>query len=150
MKIAVWMIIIIISHLHQQKLVHEESYTEKECQLWLVNSQHNQSICSCMYMHAYYIHETLYIQKYVHHCWIFLNQVCAGHRSAHAWFLKIVPVQTSVCICVCVCPPPRLLITSGMIWTPYNWLNKFYSRYMAIIVVIINGHGLGIDTCCRH
>ena len=56
MNIVICMIIIIISHLHQQKLVHEESYTEKECQLQLVNSQHNQSICSCMYMHAYYIH----------------------------------------------------------------------------------------------
>ena len=21
-----------------------------------------------------------------------------------------------VCVCVCVCPPPRMLITSGMIW----------------------------------
>ena len=26
---------------------------------------------------------------------------------------------------VSVCPPPRLLITSGVIWTPYDWLNKF-------------------------
>ena len=55
-----------------------------------------------------------------------------------------------VCVCVCVCPPPRLLITSSMIWTPYDWLNKFYSCYMAIVVVIINGRDLGIDTCHRH
>ena len=61
----------------------------------------------------------------------FLNQ-------AHAWFLEIDLVRTSVCVfacvcvrvCVCVCPPPRLLITSGVIWTPYDWLNKFYSCYM--------------------
>ena len=53
-----------------------------------------------------------------------------------------------MCVCVCVCPPPRLLITSGMIWTPYDWLNKFYSCYMAIVVVIVNRRGLGIDT--RH
>ena len=39
---------------------------------------------------------------------------------------------------------PRLLITSGMIWTLYDWLNKFYSCYM----VIIDGYGLGIDMRC--
>ena len=33
-----------------------------------------------------------------------------------AWFLEIVSVQTSVCVFVCVCPPPRLLITSGVMW----------------------------------
>ena len=33
-------------------------------------------------------------------------------NQAHAWFNKIVSVQTSVC----VCPPPRLLITSGVMW----------------------------------
>ena len=55
---------------------------------------------------------------------------------------------------MCLCPPPRLLITSGMMWrdmgTPYDWLNNFYSRYMAIVVVIVNGRGLGIDTRHRH
>ena len=58
---------------------------------------------------------------------VFLNQ-------ARAWFLKVVSVWTSVCVCVCmcvcvrvcvracvcvcvcVCLPPRLLITSGMMW----------------------------------
>ena len=42
----------------------------------------------------------------------FLNQ-------ARAWFLKIVSVRMSVCVfvCACVCVrPPRLLITSGMMW----------------------------------
>ena len=75
-------------------------------------------------------------------------------QLARAWFLKIDPVQiigmracvcVCLCVCMCVCPCPRLLITSGVIRTSYNWLNKFYSCYMAIIVVIINGHGLGID-----
>ena len=56
-----------------------------------------------------------------------------------------------VCLCVCVCvyvrvcPPPRLLLTSGMIWTPYDWLNKLYSCYMATVVCIVNGRGFGID-----
>ena len=42
-------------------------------------------------------------------------------------------------VCVCVCLLPRLLITSGMIWTLYDWLNKFYSFYMAAVVIIHSG-----------
>ena len=58
----------------------------------------------------------------------FLNQARAGCRPARAWFLKVEPVRiVSMCVCVCVCvcacacacacacPPPRLLITSGVI-----------------------------------
>ena len=61
---------------------------------------------------------------------------------------------SSNCFCadigmfLCVCLPPRLLITSGMIWTPYDWLNKFYSCYMAAVVVIDDGHGLTAEA--RH
>ena len=72
---------------------------------------------------------------------------------ACVWFLKIVSVQTSVCVFVCVCPPPRLLITSGVMWRdmdPYDWLNKFYSCYMVTVVVIVNGRGLGIVTRRTH
>ena len=52
---------------------------------------------------------------------------------ALAWFLKIDPVRivsmcvclcvcvcvrvyVCMCVCACVCLPPRLLITSGMMW----------------------------------
>ena len=59
-------------------------------------------------------------------------------------------VCVCVCVCVCVSLPPRLLITSGVIWTSYDWLNKFYSCCMATIVVIVNGHGLSIGTHHRH
>ena len=58
-----------------------------------------------------------------------------------------------MCVFVCVCPPPRLLITSGVMWCDIDsrhWLNKFYSCYMATVVVIVNGRGLGIDTRHRH
>ena len=48
-------------------------------------------------------------------------------------------------LCVCVCPPPRLLITSGGIWTPYDWLNKFYSFYVVAVVSIISWQGLSND-----
>ena len=52
---------------------------------------------------------------------ILLNQAHAGHRPTRAWFLKVDAVQivsmcVYVCVCVCVCPPPRLLITSGVMW----------------------------------
>ena len=77
----------------------------------------------------------------------FLNQAHVRHRLASAWFLKIDPVQI---VGMCVCPRLRLLITSGVIWTSYDWLNKFYSCYMATVVVIVNGHGLGIGTRRRH
>ena len=52
--------------------------------------------------------------------------------------LKIVSVQISVCMCVfaCVCVPPRPLITSGMISTLYDSLNKFYSCFMQGVVII--------------
>ena len=50
-----------------------------------------------------------------------------------------------VCVCLRMSLPPRLLITSGMIWTPYDWLNKFYSFYVAAVVGIVTRHGHSID-----
>ena len=53
-------------------------------------------------------------------------------------------MQTSVCVrvsmCFCVCP--RLFITSGIIWSPNDWLNKGYSFYMAAVAIIGSGHDL--------
>ena len=49
-------------------------------------------------------------------------KICKFLNQAHAWFLNIASVHKSmfVCVCVCVfacvCPPPRLLITSGVMW----------------------------------
>ena len=92
---------------------------------------------------------------------LFLNQARAGHRPAHAWFLKTflcrhlyaclyVSVYT-----VCVCLPSRLLITSGVMWRDMEsiWLVKqglqlLYS--MAAVVVISGGHGLRIETRCSN
>ena len=66
-------------------------------------------------------------------------------------FLKLILCGSSICVCVFVCVSAlRLLITSGVIWTPYDWLNKFYSCYMAIVVIIVNRCGHGIDTHHRH
>ena len=54
---------------------------------------------------------------------------------------------------MCMCSPTKHITTSrmcGMIWTPYDWLNKFYSFYMATIVVIGGGYSLRIKACCRN
>ena len=63
-----------------------------------------------------------------------------------AWFLKIVSVQTSVCVFACVSTPRllKLVVQCGVIWKPNDWFNKFYSCYMATVVVMVNGHGLCI------
>ena len=77
-------------------------------------------------------------------CTMFLNQ-------SHAWFLKIVSVRTSVW--VFVCPPPRLLITSGMMWRdmdPMRLVKQVLQLYMATVVVIVNGRVLGIGTRRTH
>ena len=46
----------------------------------------------------------------------FLNQACTGLQPARAWFLRVASVRKSMLMCVCVCLPPRLLITSGVMW----------------------------------
>ena len=53
-------------------------------------------------------------------------------------------VYVRVCVCLHVYPPLRLLITNGVIWTPYNWLNKFYGCYMAAVVSIGSGCDVSI------
>ena len=75
--------------------------------------------------------------------------MCTDHRPAHAWFLKIVSVRTSVCMCacMCVCPPPRLLITGGVMWRdmdPKRLAIKFYSCYVATVVIIVHGCALAL------
>ena len=66
------------------------------------------------------------------------------HALGSGQFLKILSVGTCVCVRVLL----RLLITSsisGVIRTPYNWLNKSYSFYMAAIVIVGGGHGFRIE-----
>ena len=57
-----------------------------------------------------------------------------------------------MCVFVCVCPPPRLVITSGMMWhdiDPIQLVKQvLHSCYTATVVVIVNGCGLEIGT--RH
>ena len=48
---------------------------------------------------------------------------------------------------MCVCSPLSLLIISSVIWIPYDWLNRFYSFYVAAVVGIVSRRGLSIDAC---
>ena len=62
------------------------------------------------------------------------------------WFLKLFlcgHLQVCLCVCVCVyvcvCPPSKLLITSGVIWTPYDWLNKGYGFLWQLLLLSVMG-----------
>ena len=64
-------------------------------------------------------------------------------------FLKLLLSSKSSC----VHPPPRLLITSSMLWhdvNPIDWLNKFYNFYMAAVVRILSTHSLRIEANYRN
>ena len=59
-----------------------------------------------------------------------------------------------VYVCVCVCVFVYVCVStpeaSGMIWTQYDWLSKFYSLYMASVVDIVSKSGLTIKACHRN
>ena len=61
--------------------------------------------------------------------------------KAHLVFLKLLLSGKLVCLCVCLCMclSPRLLITSGVMWTIY--------LYITAIVSIISRRGLRIEAC---
>ena len=58
-------------------------------------------------------------------------------------------VYVYVCFCVCVCCvfAPEVSIDQWRVMDPCDWLNKFYSCYIATVVGIVDGNSLGIDTC---
>ena len=70
------------------------------------------------------------------------------------WFLKVDFVhKVCVCMCVCVCVHHQgfIVIISDTIWhdmKPYDWLNKFYSLWMAAVVCIVNRRCLTIEARC--
>ena len=95
----------------------------------------------------------------------FLNQASAGlwagvHMVSMNWYCP-----RSVCVCVCL--PPRLAISSGVIW---NWTChvksirkdetyiyiyildplRYYSFCMAAIIDIVSRRGLRIEARCRN
>ena len=74
------------------------------------------------------------------HGFTLLNQAPTGKPG----FLKLILCgRLYVCIFVCM-STPRLLITSGIIWMLYDWLNKFYSFYAAAVFCILSRHALSI------
>ena len=73
----------------------------------------------------------------------------ATGRRAPGFLELLLSVNVCMRLCVfvyvCVCPPPRLFITSGVMgvmWTPYDWSNKFYGFYMAAVVDIDSRRGV--------
>ena len=54
------------------------------------------------------------------------------------------------CGCLCVCPLLMLLITSAMILTTYDWLNKSYSFYIATVVIVSGEYSLRIKAHFRN
>ena len=67
-----------------------------------------------MWIHFITLYVYTYIRNYNEDIVTFLNQACTSHKPVHTWLLKIVCVDVYMCVRL----PPRLLITSGMIWTP--------------------------------
>ena len=67
-------------------------------------------------------------------------------------------IYVGMCACVCMCmyvyacvcayvggciTDQRKFITSGMVWIPFDWLNKFYSYHLPPpIISIVNRYGL--------
>ena len=77
---------------------------------------------------------------------IFLSQAHQLKAGTCLVFFKINFVwKVSVCVST-----PMLLLTSGMIWILYDWLNKLYSFYMATVFGIISRYGFRIKACCRN
>ena len=65
-------------------------------------------------------------------------------QLVYVWFLGNDLSMTYVYVSVCLDLPPRLVITSGMIWTLYDWLNKLYSLYMVAVISIISTVGVAL------
>ena len=59
-----------------------------------------------------------------------------------ACFLKIALSTNIACVLMCVCPWGYYLITSVVMWTLYDWLNKFYSYYIVTVVSIVDRRAL--------
>ena len=68
-----------------------------------------------------------------------LNQVHRVEGCAHlvSWNCFGSRIGMCVCVCVSVCPPPRALITSGVIYIVCDWLNKFHSFSLLLITYFI-------------
>ena len=69
-------------------------------------------------------------------------------KGQDALFLKIDSVWIiAMCVCVYIFALGHklLVVWCDMIKTPYDWLNKLYSVYMAVIVSIISRPDLRIE-----
>ena len=70
-----------------------------------------------------------------------------------AWLLSIAlpdGVCVGVCVCACICVPTGVLMTGGVIWTLYDWLNNLYNFCIAAVVSIVSRCGFSIDAHSRN
>ena len=100
-----------------------------------------------------YVEKVTLIWGYLHNEKVFYYKVFIPGAPAQAGVRLVYPVRIvgmSVWACACV-SASEAINNYGMIWTSYDWLNKFYNcyGYMATALVIVNGRGLGIVTRCR-
>ena len=89
----------------------------------------------------------IYVNTYVHiylHVSEHFKTMCMPATGRHGPGFCFCVDQISACVFVCV-SISRLLITSGMIWTPCDWLNKGYSFNMAAVVVTSGRCGFRIE-----
>jgi len=76
-----------------------------------------------------------------------LNQVHTDQKLVHVWFLEIAFVCN---VCMCVCPPPRLLITSGVICCDMEplWLVKQVLGFSLSFIWQLKSWWIHIDSRC--
>ena len=93
--------------------------SENQPRLYLVGVFRKIPFCSKIWPQLCIV-PVCWVAKYlVSYILVFIKPCVCGLRP-NTWFLEIALARASVClrVCVClsVCPPPRALITSGVIW----------------------------------
>ena len=64
-------------------------------------------------------------------------------------------VYKCVCACVCMCvwPSSYYMLNSSTMWCdmdPYDWLDIFYTFYVAAVIDTISRFGITIEMCHRN
>ena len=72
-----------------------------------------------------------------------VHEYCIFKPGSGWFFLK-------VSMHVCMFAPRLLLITSGMIWSPYHWLNKFYTFIWQLQMVSLVDVALELNHVIKH
>ena len=83
----------------------------------------------------------------VHFWFLNITFVCSITMCVFVWYVLCVCACVRACMHACVCAPNLKAINNQWyLWTPYDWLNKFYSFYIAAVAGDISRCSLSIDT----